>query len=118
MKKGLAQKLLIGKLNDQGEMNCEMEETAEIEESEVPSVPVDIMEEDLAPKQKQCYYNLIRGEFLTEETNRNKVRSDHITDEVLQRVKAALDPDRADKTESNEYAWWLRKCCAKTVPLS
>lgn len=123
MKKGLSQKLLIGKVDPKnpGVMICEKETTSEIEESEIPADPVAIVDQDQGTnnwKPRQCYYNLIRAGFLTEETNKNIVTQDHITDDVIKRVKAAWNLDKTgDETESNEVAWWLRKCCAKTVKL-
>jgi len=108
-KKGAAQQFRIGKSDpeDPSKMICMPidHDTAEIEVSEVPEHPHDIPEEDVFKPTEEynvdhCMRVLYRGGWLEANSNNYGLNFGEVAQDL---------PD------SNEQAWWLRKCCARTA---
>jgi len=102
-KKGLAQKLRIGKSDpdDISKMICTDDDTAEIEEDEVPKDPEDLSQVDrmdtAAPELNKCLRVINREGWLKNAKN----TFDLPYGEVAKSLPL-----------SNERAWWSRKCCS------
>merc|ERR1719186_2230721 len=108
MTKGLTQKFLIGKSDpanpDPNHMICEDIDTSEIEEEEMnelsPLPTNDVYDVDKAWSLDKCLKVTKEGGFLT--------KKETFSDLISGVVATSL-------VDSNEYGWWLRKCCAKSA---
>jgi len=107
MTKGLAQKFLIGKSDpaNPSSMICGDIDSPEIGEEGVyelsPLPNNDVLDDqDAAYSLKKCLDVTKKGEFLSE----NETFSDLIAGVVANSL-----------VDSNEYGWWLRKCCATSA---
>jgi len=105
MTKGLAQQLIIGKSMPEqpSKMIClSGVDTAEVGMTPVSSLPADDVykEENKAWNQENCLKKTRKGGWLEAEDTFEELE----TGEVAKSLE-----------DSNEYAWWLRKCCAKSA---
>jgi len=106
MTKGLAQQLKIGRSisGQPSKMKClSGVDTAEVDMTPVSDLPADDVvykEENEEWNKKKCLKKTIEGGWLGAEDTFEELE----TGEVAKSLG-----------DSNEYAWWLRKCCAKSA---
>lgn len=113
MTKGLGQKLLIGRSVDESDpnkMECEPEKNAEIKQEDImdlPSVPDDDVyeKETKTESQGKCQRMAANWGWQTKNAKWKNV------DEMNMKPDVLSQPLK----DGNEYAWYLRKCCAKSA---
>lgn len=114
---GLAQRFKIGKSIDPAnpnKMECVYEKEAEIEEAKVTPLP-ELPTEDVyygdnkIASQDKCQKQAVNTNLLT--TDKQK----WTTDDTGERQELRLGKLFQPLADSHEYAWYLRKCCAKSA---
>lgn len=102
----LAQTLKIGKADpdDPQKMICQDNiDTAEIPETDVPAL-APTPNQDVSTDQKRCLKTIKKKQIWGKP--KNLKTGD---------VEKLLNPSGDANDHGDEYAWWLRKCCAKTA---
>lgn len=102
----LAQTLKIGKAHptDPQQMICHEDlDNAEIPQSDVPAL-ASTPTQDVCTDQKRCLKTIrVKGVW----GSPKKIKTGD--------VEKLLNPSGGNNDHGDEYAWWLRKCCAKTA---
>lgn len=103
----LAQTLKIGKADptDPQKMVCHEDlDKAEIPETDVPAL-APTPTQDVSTEQKRCLKTIKKKKIWGKKPTQLKTGD----------VEQLLNPSGDANDHGDEYAWWLRKCCAKTA---